>query len=160
MGRKRNSFFRVPKSLLSPIFDGGYMKLYYIERMRVGRTHNIRVVKAVVLRKRRVGVCASGWTAYTNQFADGAGVKQRRREAASGSLRVAAARNARTRELRFRRRTTAAANDEGRDGGGSIQGNNIRCHGEVCVRCAKRGSGYGVSREVIFHSLARPSSYT
>lgn len=50
------------------------------------------------------------------------------------SLRVAA-RNARTRELRFRRRSTAAA--KGRDVG--IQGNNIRCHGEVVVRVCKEG---------------------
>jgi len=47
------------KFALSPIFEGGYMKLY-IEGMRVGRTHSTRAVAAVVPRKRRVGVCASG----------------------------------------------------------------------------------------------------
>lgn len=85
--------------------------------------------------------------------------RRQKRGVASGSLRVAAARNARTRELRFRRQTTAVAAAEGRDGGGSIQGNSIRCHGEVCVRCAKRGKRRlrSFQRSIIFHS-ARPTS--
>jgi len=82
--------------------------------------------------------------------------QQRRDGIASGSLRGATARNARTRELRFRRQTTAA--DEGRDGGGSIQGNNIRCHREVCVCCAKRGKRRLRSFQRSNLPLARPSS--
>jgi len=131
------------KFALSPIFEGGYMKLC-VEGTRGYRPHTpwhssggggggaekaegrclsvgLNGLHKSIRRRRGVVAAANGEEGV-----------------ASESLRVAAARNARTRELRFRRQTTAAV-DEGRDGGGSIQGNNIRCHGEVCVCCAKRG---------------------
>jgi len=165
-GGKGIHFFGYHKFAISPIVDGGYMKLYYYyyyyyytEGMRVGRTHNIRVAAAVaVLRMRRVGVCASGWTAYTNQFADGAGMKWRQR----GGVRIPARRRrakrthtwasispANDRRRRRTRGATAAAVSKATTS--VVMGK--------CVCAVQRGeSGYGVSKSNLL-PLARRLIY-
>lgn len=66
-----------------------------------------------------------------------AGRATTRRAVSEASLARRRRENARTRELRFRRRTTGPAT---RGATAGIQGNNIRCHGEaVCSGGGQRG---------------------